>query len=299
MIVDVVDDKSTPEYSHPFLSPLWLNFCGTSYTIFKTETGISALSRFSKRGLRILATPPWALDCGLSCKISTVDYIALTSNWADRAEILKIIDLAPVSDDCNLTKASIKANTPSCFKIQWKHTRQMLLVTPLPSNRRKQVKRAKREGIKCHISKDWSNVLALHNESRIRKEIHSDSLQLSNLLNSVSTMNSSFAVDAVDADGKCIAAGGFLFINEETCLYSFGGQCRSKISGIASVAMLSFAMREAQSKGATIFDFGGSADAGVDRFYKEFGAARVSRARLIYVAWWLRPFLRFIRPDLA
>ena len=299
MIVDVVDDKSTPEYSHPFLSPLWLNFCGARYTIFKTETGISALARFSIRGLNVLATPPWALDCGLSRKISTEDYIALTTNWIARSEVLKIIDLPPVSDNFSLTKASIKVNTPRTFKIQWRHTRQIHLVTPLPSNRRKQVNRAEREGISCHITKNWSNVLALHNESRIRKEIHSDSFQLSNLLNSVSTMNNSFAVEAVNSEGKCIAAGGFLFVNEDTCLYSFGGQSRSKISGIASVAMLSFAMAEARAQGGMIFDFGGSADPGVDRFYKEFGASRVARARLIYASWWLRPFLRLIRPDLA
>lgn len=299
MIVKAVDDKSTPEYPHPFLSPSWLNFCGASYTIFETRTSVSALSRFSMRGIQVLATPLWALDCGLSCQISTEEYIALTSNWIARSETLKIIDLPPLPENSSLTKASIKVNTPRSFKIQWKHTRQILLDTPLPNNRRKQVKRAEREGITCHLSKDWSNVLSLHHESRIRKEIHSDSFQLSTLLNSVSTMKTSFAVEAVDADGKCIAAGGFVIVNEDTCLYSFGGQSRSKISGIASVAMLSFAMEEARSHGVTTLDFGGSADPGVDRFYKEFGAARVARARLIYASWWLRPFLRFIRPDLG
>ena len=299
MIVKTVDDASTTEYSHPFLSPSWLNFCGASYTVFETETSVSALSRFPMRGIQVLATPLWALDCGLSCQISTEDYIALTSNWSDRSETLKIIDLPPLPDHSILTRASIKVNTPRSFKIQWKHTRQVLLGTPLPSNRRKQVKRSEREGIKCHLTNDWSNVISLHNESRIRKEIHSDSFQLSKLLSSVSTMQSSFAVEAVDADGNCIAAGGFVYVNETTCLYSFGGQSRSKISGIASVAMLSFAMEEARSHGVKTFDFGGSADPGVDRFYKEFGATRVARARLIYASWWLRPFLRFIRPDLA
>ena len=299
MKVEVVDDKSTPEYSHPFLSPSWLDYCGASYTIFKTETGVSALSRFSIRGLRVLATPPWALDCGLTCEISTKDYIALTSNWISRSETLKIIDLPPLSDNCSLTNACIKANTPSDFNIQWRHTRQLHLESSLPSNRRKQVKRAEREGITCSLTSNWSNVLSLHNESRIRKDISSDSFQLSKLLKSVSSMDNSFAIEAVNSDGRCIAAGGFVFVNKDTCLYSFGGQTRSKLSGIASVAMLSSAMKEALSQGASILDFGGSSDPGVDRFYKEFGAYRVSRARLIYASWWLRPFLRYLRPDLT
>ena len=299
MIVKEVDDTSTPEYQHPFLSPSWLNFCGASYTIFETATSVSALSRFPMRGIQVLATPPWALDCGLSSETPTKEYVALTSNWSARSEALKIIDLPPLPENSSLTKASLKVNTPRSFKIQWKHTRQILLDTPLPNNRRKQVNRAKREGITCHLSNDWSNVISLHNESRIRKEIHSDSFQLSTLLNSVSKMTSSFAIEALDANGKCIAAGGFVYVNAATCLYSFGGQSRSKISGIASVAMLSFAMEEARTHGVTTFDFGGSADPGVDRFYKEFGAARVARARLVYASWWLRPFLRFIRPDLT
>ena len=299
MIVEVVDDKSTPPYSHPFLSSSWLDNCGAHYTIFKTGTGNSVLSRFSIRGLRVLATPPWALDCGLPCRISPKDYIALTSNWKSRSETLKIIDLPPLSDNCSLSKASIKANTPRDFKIQWRHTRQIHLDSPIHSNRRKQVRRAEREGITLSIAKDWTNVLSLHNESRIRKELYSDSFQLSKLLEAVSVMDTSFAIEALNSEGKCIAAGGFVFVNKDTCLYSFGGQTRSKISGIASVAMLSSAMTEARSNGASVFDFGGSSDPGVDRFYKEFGAHRVARARLIYASWWLKPFLRFIRPDLS
>ena len=87
-------------------------------------------------------------------------------------------------------------------------------------------------------------------------------------------------------------------LDSNTCLYAFGGQIRGPQSAIASVAMLAKAMDIAIEKGANIFDFGGSEDPGVDRFYKEFGAKRVKKARLIYVVWWLKPIIRFIRPDL-
>ena len=86
--------------------------------------------------------------------------------------------------------------------------------------------------------------------------------------------------------------------SEQRCLYSFGGQKRGANSAIASVAILALAMNEAQDRGATEFDFGGSADPGVDRFYKEFGARSVPKARLVKVAWWLKPVLRVVRPDL-
>jgi hypothetical protein len=50
--------------------------------------------------------------------------------------------------------------------------------------------------------------------------------------------------------------------------------------------------------GQTTFDFGGSRDSGVDRFYAEFGAIKVKKHRAILCRtpykWWLR----IMRPDL-
>ena len=104
---------------------------------------------------------------------------------------------------------------------------------------------------------------------------------------------------ARDKDGNTIASGGFIMTSHDTCLYAFGGATRGAHSGIATVAMINSAMEEAVKRGASKFDFGGSSDAGVDRFYKEFGAARVSKARLIRSTWWLKPILKILRQDLS
>lgn len=290
MSVEVVDFSSTNDT--PFLSSSWLNNCGGEYSIFKTNNTSSALSRFSMRGIKVLATPPWALDCGLSINCTQSDFVELTACWFSRPESIKLIDLPP--SDSNTT--FIKLHTPAGFKTQWRHTRQINLHSPLPPTRRKQIRRAERTGITCKLVDDWKYVTELHAESRSRKNLKSNNTQLSKLLMAISSEAFSFAVEAIDSNGNCIAAGGFVFAAPDTCLYSFGGQIRSQYSGIASISMLAFAMTHAFEKGASIFDFGGSTDPGVDQFYKEFGAKSVPRARLIAVVWWLRPIIWALSP---
>ncbi|PCJ80445.1 MAG: hypothetical protein COA49_08205 [Bacteroidetes bacterium] len=301
MNVKVIDNQSSQ--THPFLSPSWLNNCGTPYSVFEVGTTKVALSRFTSKGVKILATPPWALDCGLSPSCSKEEYKALVKSWIDRNESLKIIDLPPSGKESEISADWIKHNTPKGFRIQWKHTRQIhfsgdLDDVKLPSNREKQIRRASREGIVCTTVDSWSEVISLHQESRERKGILTNYDKLEKLLTSISSEEYCFAIEARNNDGECIASGGFIMVNRSTCLYSFGGQKRSKLSGFASVALLAHAINEARSRGASIFDFGGSSDPGVDIFYKEFGAESIPKARLIQIRWWLKPFVRFMRPDL-
>jgi len=296
MISESLEDSD----KSPFQSEAWLDNCGADCSlIFKSsrDKGDCAVARISLRGIHTLITPPWALDCGFTGGIKT--YCELNEFWASQPEHIKIIDIPPCSDsDKRLTSFAIKNNTSSRFRIQWRHTRQIDLAKKLPSNRSKQVRRATKENIDCRLVENWNRVSTLHKESRIRKDISLNLEQLDKLLAAISQENYSFAVEAVNENGNCIASGGFIILDPNTCLYAFGGQKRGPQSAIASVAMLAKAMDIAKEKGATIFDFGGSEDPGVDRFYKEFGAERVKKARLIYVVWWLKPILRFIRPDL-
>ena len=78
-MVEVVDNSSTND--QPFLCSSWLNNCGAEYSVFKTNNTFSALSKFSLKGVKVIATPLWALDCGLSTDCSESDFIALTKCW--------------------------------------------------------------------------------------------------------------------------------------------------------------------------------------------------------------------------
>lgn len=279
------------KYTHPYLSRAWSDNCGAlSYLDLKS----CALARINLRGINAAITPPWALDCGFEG-----DYLELLEDLKSLTEPIRVIDLPPCSDGLGgLSSAEIKQLTPADYRIQWRHTRRLLLPYEAIQNRRKQVARAQREGIKCEIVSDWVLVAELHDESRNRKDIEHDSKKLKKLLSAISKEEFAFAVEARDSEGVCIASGGMIMVTPEICLYAFGGQIRGPHSAIASVAMLNLAMHEAHKRGATTFDFGGSSDPGVDRFYKEFGAESVPRARLVHTAWWLKPILKVVRPDL-
>jgi hypothetical protein len=81
-------------------------------------------------------------------------------------------------------------------------------------------------------------------------------------------------------------------------LYAFGGAHRGPQSGLATVLMLGSAMEWAAAEGYARWDFGGSQDPGVDRFYEEFGGVRQPKHRVVLwqPGWgWV---LRLLRPDL-
>ena len=148
-----------------------------------------------------------------------------------------------------------------------------------------------REGgsVALHEHKEgWHEVLALHKASRTRKGLPHHGSDLQALLDRISNEPWTFAVTAHDAEGACVASGGFVLLPSGTCVYAFGGQRRSEDSGRASVAMLVEAMRMAQTRGCTCFDFGGSLDPGVDRFYAEFGANAVAMERWVGVPFWFK-----------
>ena len=285
-----------PLEQSPFSSSSWLENCGPGGFVFNKTSG---LVKTTIKGIPALFTPNWALDCGLVLNnYSGDEYSLFVEEINKRSEPYITIDLPPCSDEFGLSTAIVKQRTPSNIRVQWRHTRILELPSQLPSNRRKQVKRAEREMISCEEVKNWNNVHILHDESRNRKDIKNDSDQLGKLLNSIASEDFSFAVEAKSPEGECIASGGFILLPNNRCLYAFGGQKRGPLSAIASVAMLTEAMEIAKSKGARWFDFGGSTDPGVDRFYKEFGAKNIPKPRLIKISWWLRPILKFLRPDL-
>jgi hypothetical protein len=179
--------------------------------------------------------------------------------------------------------------------IATRHTRQVKLSSPCedlqwPAHRLKQQRRFHRENgrIVIDAQNGWDDVLKLHLESRQRKSLDGQSNDLQALLTRISGESWTYCVTAHDDSGATLASGGFVILRDGTTVYAFGGQHRSKQSGMASVAMLLAAAEEACRRGCTTFDFGGSLDAGVDKFYAEFGAEPVPIVRHIQAPFWFR-----------
>lgn len=264
-----------------YSSRAWL---GDKGKVLQSGTATMALqSTSSKKWLPALITPMWSLHCDLHGDVA--DKQSLLRNISQLTEPIKVLDLM---------KEALPEGHDD-WVVATRHTRQVRLTRPWddlkwPAHRLKQQRRFHRENGRIQIDADrgWDDVLKLHLESRQRKSLDGQSNDLQALLTRISEESWTYCVTAHDESGAALASGGFVILKNGTAVYAFGGQHRSKQSGIASVAMLLAAAEEACRRGCTSFDFGGSLDAGVDKFYAEFGADPVPIVRHIQAPWWFR-----------
>lgn len=244
-------------------------------------------------GLKAVTTPPWAQDIGSgSASDAIVDLLE------QHPAALVVLDLAPGQ--------VAPAPLPQGSWVLERHTRQCILdgndpVAHWPAHRRKQLRRAEREGMKVESSKDTALMTELHQAARHRKGLKSDEASLRRLLEAVLDEPDTAGWLVKDNHDTPLAGGVFHTAPDGRVIYGFGGQVRREEPGLSSrgsVLLIAQAMRHASHSGAKVFDFGGSMDPGVDRFYAEFGAHSVAKVRLVQAAWPWRALLRWQRPDL-
>jgi hypothetical protein len=250
------------------------------------------LQRLRIQGIPALVTPQWALDAGTHGALWEAKHEDSVEAAMTRARArLAVVDLP-----AGMAKTD---GLPRIGHFQERHTRKAQLGAALPSNRRKQVRRALRAGFTFEEDgMDLDRLITLHQGARERKAIPSDGLALHRLIGQLLKTAGARMHFVQDASGQRIAGGVFLHTQPGTVLYAFGGAERSEKSGLATVLLLAQSMECAGAQGAAEFDFGGSQDPGVDRFYAEFGGERVTKWRYVRSApgwtWWWK----WRRPDL-
>lgn len=248
-----------------------------------------ALGRKSIKGLPAAITPPWALETGgiHADNLQTTKATFETTHFP-----LVVCDLPP-GVACDWGKPWVVQQKHT----RWLHAEENNEFPPLPKNRSKQARKAIEQGLRLEPSSDLTLLLHLHQQVRERKSIPSDEAALERLLGWILTSPHQSSHLVFDEHNRPIASATFLH-NKGRTVYAFGGQLRSKVSALATVLLIQQGLRDARQVGNRIFDFGGSSDAGVDRFYAEFGAHMEPRCRAILVKKWAKPLLRVLRPDL-
>ena len=247
-----------------------------------------------KWGLQAVVTPPWAQDIG---PIESAGEVATALQ--QRKAPLMVLDLP--------AEMTAPSGLPANAWALERHTRQTALsretdpVEQWPATRRKQWRRAEREGFTIQESRDLELLTNLHQAARTRKGISSDGADLTRLLSALLKEGDTHAWTVHRTDGTPVAGGVFHGAGDGRCIYGFGGQFRSEAPGESSratVMLIAQAMRHAAHRGDHTFDFGGSMDPGVDRFYAEFGAERISKVRLVAMSPLWKPLLKWQRKDL-
>ena len=239
------------------------------------------------KGVRALFTPPGALHIGSEKPPSwkTLEQLGIPCI---------ILDLPP----------GMPFEGGSSWDTQKRHTRQLKWsadvedpVMNLPSHRLKQIRKGERHGLRIELIQETDRILDLHQAARQRKQLNSDESILRPQLEEILKSPHQTACVILDEQGHDLASAVFLHEKGRT-IYAFGGQKRSKESAWASVMLIAEGIRSAHLRGNTCFDFGGSMDPGVDQFYAEFGAQPVTKLRCTRIVWWVRPWMRWTRPDL-
>ena len=148
---------------------------------------VCVLANSSLKGIPATITPPWArLRLTLNNDVEK-NYELFTLGLSKLKFPIIVVDLPPVCENSKgVSSAIVKQNTPSCFRVQWRHTRILDIPSKLPSNRRKQLNKAEREGISCEVVESWENVHEIHDISRNRKGLANDS-SAKNMLDAVAS----------------------------------------------------------------------------------------------------------------
>jgi len=279
----VASTTSRPLNVTGFSSDAWLGPRGVWLSSDSNVVGLTSVRL--KHIFPLLCTPPWALHTGWTGSLQAQQ--ELRAKLVETTSMLGVVDLGPQADPA--------LEAPHGWQSVVRHTRQCALsedpADVLPKTRVKQARRFEREGGRTEVlsgAEPWDEVAALHVASRSRKGLPHSGEALSNLLTRLAPCPWTFAVLAKNERDEVVASGGFVVLPSGVCVYSFGGQRRSGSSGRASVAMLMTGMRQAYAMGCHTFDFGGSQDDGVDRFYAEFGATPVKMTRWVHAPRWFR-----------
>ena len=194
--------------------------------VLAQNEGRLTLCHSSFRGVfPLLFTPPWALHADLHGHLS--DQNAIVAALERLSPALAVIDLGPrAASELRTPWDGLKSfATPGSFQLIPIRQRPFLVIG---SNNSVDFFG---EGGSVTVTKDqdeaWGNVLDLHQISRRRKELASNGSRLETLLGRISQAPWTFASVAHDATGTAIASGGFVILEDQTCVYSFGGQQRS------------------------------------------------------------------------
>lgn len=139
----------------------------------------------------------------------------------------------------------------------------------LASEKRKSINKAVKDGLEIRQTKDPDLVYSLVIQSLKRNQIAKNTAILKNILHSLSNENSSFAFVAYQ-DGQPVGAT-FCMVTKTKAVYIFGGfNFENKHHG-AGVSCMWQSILKAKELGLAIFDFEGSMNPAIERYFREFG----------------------------
>lgn len=282
-------DITSPEYlgfvgarGTVFNQPTWLQMYGDKVEVIaiKERNNIIAVFNvfyFRKSLLRFCIPPPLSPDCAL-----------LVSEGAEGKEIIDQIILWISERSSSYSQfvfplsysftEVLERMTLKTFKKNKRHTYILSVANAddvsslYAPKRRQQIRRAVRDGLVVKKAADMKLVLQLVLKTYERQGKSIDQTYLKKILFEYATEENSFAFISFRDEAPLVAY--FCVYHNKMAYYLFGGFDDSvKHIGAGPMAMhacISFA----KSKGVEVFDFEGSMEPSIEKYFKEFGGEK-------------------------
>jgi hypothetical protein len=230
--------------------------------------------------LRMLITPPYCPHIEFYCVNPSKAVVARNSFEKELAQLLAlflkeqkadVIDLhLPVEfrDVQPLIWNKIEVNTRYTYLLDLVPPKEQLW-DQLSSEKRKSINKAIKDGLEITETRDLETVHRLIVKSLERNSVHRNKEILCNILFVFSDPQNSIAF--VAKRGHEAIGASFCLYHHKKAVYLFGGFDSSNSHHGAGVSCMWHSILKAKEAGLQIFDFEGSMNPAIERYFREFG----------------------------
>ena len=161
----------------------------------------------------------------------------------------------------------------------------------LSSEKRKSIGKADKDGLKIETVEAAQTAIPLIKSSLLKGGVLANESLLVRLLGVLISHPQAIAKQAM-WNGKVVAVT-LAVLDQNRCIYLFGGYDTTSSHHGAGVSCMWQTILEAKRNQLIVFDFEGSMNPGIERYYREFGGLMVSSHQIRKIKPWLTAFKRF------
>jgi hypothetical protein len=262
--------------------------------------GCFSYFQFKKSVFKFIISPPYAPDIDLffiNPAESVVgknsfnkDVLEVVSQYFESLNVPYInINLpSPIIDTQPFIWKGYTSRTRYSYLIDLSLSKEKLWDN-LSSEKRKSVNKAVKDGLQIKASMDKELIYSLVMKSLERNDVAKNKTIVKNILFKFSNETNSFGFVAYDKD-KPVGAT-FCLVNKTKAVYLFGGfDAENKHHG-AGVSCMWESILKAKELGLKHFDFEGSMDPKIERYFREFGGELITYFSVQKIKPLLKTFL--------
>ncbi|MCZ4409793.1 GNAT family N-acetyltransferase [Cryomorphaceae bacterium 1068] len=296
MVTRIVDSFITEGKSPFFLSELWCASLGSELkklSVFKSEKDKEPIANltfyaYRRMGVDAVITPPMAPHCGLHFYHRTEKKL---SRYSDEKRALRSIaeylaekypsahvDLAlppEIKDIQPFKQAEFKSDVSYTYLLEIERRTEQDLLSEMSSERRKNIRDAEKKGYDVRINSEPEAIVTLVQDTLESKGVKSKTEQLTHLIKE--GKGKVFTVSVFRQDELQSAA--VIALDKSKAYYLAGGT--KKETAEAGALVLWRAILEARKHSVQHFDFLGSSNPAIEKFFRGFGGQLTPYFRII------------------